>query len=69
METMVERTIGQDAGGTFAEWYDEERGLFTRWYGPVGSLPQDAPAGCEWWPVEWADRPDPFDLACERRWD
>jgi hypothetical protein len=61
----IEWTQGSDAGGDYWEGYDEDAGLYTRWYGREQPREEEV----VWYPLpSWGDV-DPFDLACERRHD
>ncbi len=66
----VEKTIGCDDGGYYAEFYDEDTEMVGRWYGTRDECEAIGAESVEMYPVRRTpERPDPFDLACERRYD
>lgn len=66
-----------DAGGGFIEVYTDDDGASGygdnpragRWYGTREECNAVSPEVVPLFPVEYSDRPDEFDLACERRHD
>lgn len=73
----LKKTLGYDAGGCFAEVYTDDddgsgygdRAKVGRWYGTRAECDAVDPATVKLYPVGRRDEADPFDLACERRWD
>ena len=72
-------SLGVDAGGTYLEVYTDSDGasgygdkpMVGRWYGSMEACKEIARTP---WKVKLSrlvagDSPDPFDLACERRFD
>ena len=71
-----EKSYGQDAGGTFVEVFatdDAGEESIGRWYGPLQQCQELNPSEVVLTPAKevWdkVDQVDPFDLACERRYD
>ena len=81
--TGTTKSLGCDAGGTFIEFYRDDDGgsgygdhaRVARWYADTAECQRimqsdRAPAGLRWTRIEdIPERADPFDLACERRFD
>lgn len=73
----LKKTIGYDAGGTFAEVYtDDDDGSgygdhprVGRWYGTRAECEALDPRMVKLYSARGEERPDEFDIACERRWD
>ena len=72
------KTIQQDAGGIFAEFYTDDDGgsgygdnpRVARWYGTLEECKAVTSDQVQFHPLpSWDSRTDPFDLACERRSD
>jgi len=71
------KTLGIDAGGWFAEIYTDDDGdtgygdhaRSGRWYGTREQCEAVDPREVKVYPTRSSERPDDFDLACERRFD
>ena len=71
------KTLGYDAGGWYAEVYSDTDGgsgygdcaMVGRWYGSRGECEAVDARTVRLYPMVTSERPDEFDLACERRFD
>jgi len=77
MTRKLHKTIGIDNGGWYAEVYTDDDGgsgygdnpKLGRWYGTREACEQVSPEKVKLYPMTIDESPDPFDLACERRFD
>lgn len=69
---MITKTVLHTSYGYCAEVYDDDDADNPKigyWYGTWQECAALDPSIVELHPAQWLDRPDPFDLACERRLD
>lgn len=66
---MRHRSYGYDAGGNYLEVYDDVNDRVGRWYGDLRQCQETPTRQVKLFPRTPDNGVDPFDLACERRYD
>lgn len=70
---MIHKEIGYNSGGTYVEFFDDERERVAYFYGNIATCHALKNSICLPPNLEWINAGssclDPFDLDCERRFD
>jgi hypothetical protein len=77
MAKSYSKSIAYDGGGYYAEVYTDDddasgygdNAMVGRWYGSRAECEAVKPEAVKLYPLTVEHGPDPFDLACERRFD